>query len=569
MGYFSHQSGHLNSPETETNPHIVTGATEETIQYPHMMTATQEEIPYCSPTTSSGKQKKARSTSQPHFRSENNPTTVEADQILLALQQLATNSNSVNFNINLSRISKVPKSLRTTMPTFDGKSEKFELFEDLFQTSLKNLNQLTEEDKINYFHSLMRGDALQTFQINITSPNRENLGEIVIVFRRKYVKPQSMATAKHKFQRLVFNPLNQILIDFLDELHKLAKDAFGVAAQAIIEQFIYAKRTPHLKKSINLVHLENGTYERIVSHLERELELNSLEAPDELQKNTVTQQASQQNSEKSKPTCHNCNKPSHYRNQCRQLNREKDQTRNNTNSANKNNGSAQTNSNHNNKVANSTKANSIDNQRDRRSRPVFPPCETCSRTNPSTEKCYLGANAANRPPPQNRRPEGQNQVQQRNAQRSSDGNVQAAAQISTMPRLDSMPRLAMPRLHSGAASDRPETNEIPKLPPIPEVVWQQPTEIVTNQDTLNITHFDLILRTNVASQTSPAKGTQPQNHVVAMEQPSRNQTGNEPVPFLDCPKNSSTNTQITEQHVVTTPNGLTTTPLLTLCNPTN
>ena len=238
--------------------HMVTGATEEIRHNSHTMKATQEEIPYCSPTTSSGKQKKARSTSQPQFRSENTPVTFEADQILLALQQLATNSNSANFNSNISRISKLPKSLTTTMPTFDGKSEKFELFEDLFQTSLKIHNQLTEEDKINYIHSLLRGDALQTFK-NITSPNRENLGEILTVFRRKYVKPHSMATAKHKFQRLVFNPANQKLIDFLDELQKLAKDAFGVAAQAIIEQFIYAKMPPHLMKSNNQVHLENGT----------------------------------------------------------------------------------------------------------------------------------------------------------------------------------------------------------------------------------------------------------------------------------------------------------------------
>ena len=230
-GYFPHHFGQLNSPETEFNshvvteiyPHMVTGATEEIRHNPHTMTVTQEEIPYCSPTTSSGKQKKARSTSQPQFRSENTPATIEADQILLALQQLATNSESVNFNNIFSRISKLPKSLRTTMPTFDGKSEKFELFEDLFQTSLKIHNQLTEEDKINYFHSLMRGDALQTFK-NITSPNRENLGEILTVFRRKYVKPQSMATAKHKFQRLVFNPANQKLYDVLDELQKLAKD---------------------------------------------------------------------------------------------------------------------------------------------------------------------------------------------------------------------------------------------------------------------------------------------------------------------------------------------------------
>ena len=314
------------------------------------------------------------------------------------------------------------------MPTFDGKSEKFELFEDLFQTSLKILNQLTEEDKINYFHSLMRGDALQTFK-NITSPNRENLGEILTVFRGKYVKPQSMATAKHKFQRLVFNPANQkVFFDFLDELQKLAKDAFGVAAQAIFEQFIYAKMPPHLKKSINQAHLENGTYEQIVSHLERELELNGLEAPDEMPINTVTQQAPQQNSNKPRPTCHHCKKRGHYQTQCCQLKREKEQTRNNTNSANNNNGSAQTNPNPSNKVANNTKVNNMNNQRDRRLRPVFPPCETCGRNNHSTEKCYLGANAANRPPPRNRRPEGQNQSQQNNAQNNSDGNFPAAAQ---------------------------------------------------------------------------------------------------------------------------------------------
>ena len=90
----------------------------------------------------------------------------------------------------------------------------------------------------------------------------------------------------HNFQRMVF--ANQKLIDFLDELQKLAKNAFGVDAQAIIEQFIYAQMPLHLKKSINQAHLENGTYEQIVSHLEKELKLNGLEAPDEMQIYTVT-----------------------------------------------------------------------------------------------------------------------------------------------------------------------------------------------------------------------------------------------------------------------------------------
>ena len=430
MRFSSRHFGPLNNPEAEDYPHMVTGGPEEVRQYPRITTTTQEEIPYCSRGTSSEKQKKSRSTGQAQFRTQNTLATFEADQILLALQQLATSSNSANFNNNISRISELPKYLTTTMPTLDGKSEKFEQFEDLFQTSLKIHNQLTEADKTNYFHTLMRGDALQNFK-NITSPNRENLGEIMTVFRRKYVKHQSMALAKHKFQRLVFSPAKQKLFDFPDELQKLVGDAFGVAARAIIEQFIYAKMPPHLKRTINQAHLENGTYEQIVSHLEKKLELNGLEAPAEMQINNVTQQASQRSSEKSKPTCHHCKKLNYYRNQCRQLKREKDQIRNNTNSAenNKNNnGNAQTNSNPNNNVSNNTNANNINIQRDRKPGPVFPPCETCGRTNHSTEKYYLGANAANRPPPRIRRPEEQNQVQQRNAQSNSGGNVQAAAQ---------------------------------------------------------------------------------------------------------------------------------------------
>ena len=75
----------------------------------------------------------------------------------------------------------------------------------------------------------------------------------------------------------------------------------------------------------------------------------------------------------------------------------------------------------------------------------------------------------------------------------------------------------MPRLHSGAACDRPETNQISKLPPIPEVVWQQPTEMVTNQDNLSNITNESTIKTNVASQTSPPNGTQTQNHVETTE----------------------------------------------------
>ena len=289
------------------------------------------------------------------------------------------------------------------MPTFDWKTVKFELFEDLFQTSLKIHNQLTEDDRIKYFYSLMRGDALQTFK-NINGPTRENLQKIPAVFRRKYVKPQSMATTKHKFQKLVFNPANQKLVDFLAELQKLAKDAFAIAAHAIIEQFIYAKMPPHLKKSKNQAHLKNRTHEQIVTHLERELELNVLEAPDELPMNNVSQGPTNASADRPKPTCHHCKKPGHYRNQCRLLEKQQDPTEINQNNLVNNNSVANT-CNPNSNLNNNNNNNKNSNKAERKPKTVYPPCETCGKTNHPTEKSYFGANAANRPPPWHRRPE--------------------------------------------------------------------------------------------------------------------------------------------------------------------
>ena len=141
----------------------------------NMVPRTQEGIHFCYLGTSSGKQKKARSTNQPPFRSKNISVTIDADEISSNLQKLASSINSATFNHNIARNIKLPKSLTTTIPTFSGESQNFELLVD-----------------------------------------RKNLTEVLTVSCRKYVKPQSLATAKHKFQHLVFNPANQKLIDFMD-----------------------------------------------------------------------------------------------------------------------------------------------------------------------------------------------------------------------------------------------------------------------------------------------------------------------------------------------------------------
>ena len=67
----------------------------------------------------------------------------------------------------------------------------------------------------------------------------------------------------------------------LDVSQKTAKDAFGSEAQKFIDKAIYAKMADHVKKTLNRAYLEDKPYKDIVLHLEREMRLNGLGAPDE------------------------------------------------------------------------------------------------------------------------------------------------------------------------------------------------------------------------------------------------------------------------------------------------
>ena len=113
-----------------------------------------------------------------------------------------------------------------------------------------------------------------------------------------------------------------------------------------------------------------------MTHLERELDLKSLKHPDETQMNTVTHRQQIEGNQ----------------NITRIIN-------NDTNDSNPNN----------HKIG-------------RKSRTLYPPCETYGKTNHPTERCYVGANAVNRPLAWKSKP------QQKDAQDSRTGCVRATTQ---------------------------------------------------------------------------------------------------------------------------------------------
>ena len=85
----------------------------------------------------------------------------------------------------------------TTNPvTCDGKTEKFDLFEDLFHTMIKMQRAMAELLKIVPFHSLLSKGALQTFR-NLNSINRQALEDVLVIFQKNTSNPN------HKPQRSI------------------------------------------------------------------------------------------------------------------------------------------------------------------------------------------------------------------------------------------------------------------------------------------------------------------------------------------------------------------------------
>ena len=403
--------GELSVPETHFDrqphtPHMVTGAKEHIHDRHHMVTGVKERhniLPENSehihnshhmmtgqtahinqiPEFLTGRTQTSRNPSSHQY--QNLSTQVSQDNNLPVVEHTPTHQN-LDANNSINRLADAIAGITTQQPSqattmlkpvststliFDGKNEKFELFEDLFHTMLKMQPEMTEAMKINHFHAHLRKEALQTFG-NISAVNKKTLDDVLIVFRRKYVKPESQATAKHKWHKLTFDPNTKSLPDFLEELNECAEKAFGDNAQHMIDSLLYAKLPPHLKRSLNLAHLENGTYDQIVAHLERELELSGLENDGELTIPTMTTvplHDNQQNTEQTKVVCYYCKKPGHVIRDCRKRLRKEQERGNGTSTQ---------------KMKPSTSK-------------TYAPCPHCQRTNHPPEQCWSGPNAANRP----------------------------------------------------------------------------------------------------------------------------------------------------------------------------
>ena len=134
-----------------------------------------------------------------------------------------------------------PKILHTQVPLFRGNREKYNEFEHLLLNHLRpHQHKLSEEQKLTYFQSLLRDDAIEFWQ-SLKMSSQTTLAQVLRYFKKEYAKEDLKEVAKYKFDQMRYDPTAETFNDFLNKFKKVAKHVFGDKSSDITGTFLFAK----------------------------------------------------------------------------------------------------------------------------------------------------------------------------------------------------------------------------------------------------------------------------------------------------------------------------------------
>ena len=162
-----------------------------------------------------------------------------------------------------------PKILQTQVPLFKGNRDKYNEFEHLLLNHLRpHAHKLTEEQKLNYFQSLLRDDAIEFWQ-TLPITTETTLRDILMAFKKEYAKEELSEVSKFKFDQLRYDPTTESFSTFLAKYKKIAKQAYGDKAQEIVQTFLFAKLPIQLQNELAIAGKHNASIEDIKTFVQR------------------------------------------------------------------------------------------------------------------------------------------------------------------------------------------------------------------------------------------------------------------------------------------------------------
>ena len=171
------------------------------------------------------------------------------------------------------------KLLQTHVPNFRGQKDKFVEFEHLLLNHLSPLaNKITEENKLHFFQSLLRDEAIEYWQsIQITPMT--TLKDVLELFRKEFAKEDLKEVARYKWDQARYDPTTETFGDFLKSLKKTAKQAFGIEADKVIKMFLFGKLPVEIQQELTMANKEENSPEEIKTYLMRKYQFQQYTAP--------------------------------------------------------------------------------------------------------------------------------------------------------------------------------------------------------------------------------------------------------------------------------------------------
>ena len=162
-----------------------------------------------------------------------------------------------------------PKILQTQVPLFRGNREKYNEFEHLLLNHLRpQQHKLSEEQKLTYFQSPLRDDAIEFWQ-SLKMTNQTTLAQVLRYFKKEYAKEDLKEVAKYKFDQMRSDSTAETFNDFLNKYKKVAKQAFGDKSSDITETFLFAKLPVQKQNELAMAGKHDASMEEIRTFIQR------------------------------------------------------------------------------------------------------------------------------------------------------------------------------------------------------------------------------------------------------------------------------------------------------------
>ena len=168
------------------------------------------------------------------------------------------------------------KLLHTHVPIFRGTKDKYNGFEHLLLNHFRPIaNKITEEDKIHFFQTLLRDEAIDFWQ-TITISSTTTLQDVLQLFRKEFAKEDMREVARYKWNEAKYDPTTQTFGDFLKDLKKIAKHAYSDDAVKCIKMFLFGKLPVEIQQELAMATKEDSSPEDIKTNLLRKYQYQNV-----------------------------------------------------------------------------------------------------------------------------------------------------------------------------------------------------------------------------------------------------------------------------------------------------